>query len=918
MKTRRLLNFTLLLCFFVSLQFAYAQQSGKLKMWYNKPAIYWNEALPVGNGRLAAMVFGNPPSEKIQLNESTFWSGGPSRNDNPDALGVLSAIRQAIFSGNYSGAETMINQNVTAKQLHGSKFQPIGYLNLSFPDDSSYTDYYRELDLEKAVFTATYKVDDVTYKREVFASQPDQVIVIKLTAAQPGKITFSASMTGPLKKSVNVLDANTLEMTGLSSTHEGVTGQVKFDARVKILNSGGSTSADSLKINVSNADEVVILISIATNFTDYKTLLANETDKCINYLSAAEGKSYTEMLNSHLSAYQNYFNRVSFSLGGSPVSDIPTDERIKNFSQTKDKNLVEMYYQFGRYLLISCSQPGGQVASLQGLWNDQVSPPWDSKYTVNINTEMNYWPAEKCNLTEMHEPLVQMIKELSEAGKQTAQTMYGADGWVTHHNTDLWRICGVVDAAYWGMWPMGGAWLSQHLWEKYLYSGDLAYLASVYPVLKSACEFYQDFLIEEPVHNWLVVSPSISPENNPSIRPQSVCAGATMDNQLLFDLFTKTIKAANLLNADSALMVDFKNILDSLPPMQTGKYGQLQEWMEDLDNPNDKHRHVSHLYGLFPGSQISPYTSPELFDAARTSLIYRGDPSTGWSMGWKVNLWARLLDGNHAFKLITNQLILVNPVNPQSGGTFPNFFDSHPPFQIDGNFGCTSGITEMLLQSHDGAIHLLPALPDDWNSGDVNGLRAYGGFEVDFDWINGQVQKIEIKSNLGGNCRIRVPNEVVLIEGMTPASGINPNPFFATAEIKTPIIKDSSKIDPLNLKPTLLYDLPTQAGGTYTITGITGVKRSDSPIPQSYSLEQNYPNPFNPLTKIIYFVPKKSHITLKVYNLLGQEVASLFEGIQQAGNYTATFDGSGLSSGLYLYRMTAENFTDAKKAVLLK
>jgi alpha-L-fucosidase 2 len=918
MKTRRLLNFTLLLCFFVSLQFAYAQQSGKLKMWYNKPAIYWNEALPVGNGRLAAMVFGNPPSEKIQLNESTFWSGGPSRNDNPDALGVLSAIRQAIFSGNYSGAETMINQNVTAKQLHGSKFQPIGYLNLSFPDDSSYTDYYRELDLEKAVFTATYKVDDVTYKREVFASQPDQVIVIKLTAAQPGKLTFSASMTGPLKKSVNVLDANTLEMTGLSSTHEGVTGQVKFDARVKILNSGGSTSADSLKINVSNADEVVILISIATNFTDYKTLLANETDKCINYLSAAEGKSYTEMLNSHLSAYQNYFNRVSFSLGGSPVSDIPTDERIKNFSQTKDKNLVEMYYQFGRYLLISCSQPGGQVASLQGLWNDQVSPPWDSKYTVNINTEMNYWPAEKCNLTEMHEPLVQMIKELSEAGKQTAQTMYGADGWVTHHNTDLWRICGVVDAAYWGMWPMGGAWLSQHLWEKYLYSGDLAYLASVYPVLKSACEFYQDFLIEEPVHNWLVVSPSISPENNPSIRPQSVCAGATMDNQLLFDLFTKTIKAANLLNADSTLMVDFKNILDSLPPMQTGKYGQLQEWMEDLDNPNDKHRHVSHLYGLFPGSQISPYTSPELFDAARTSLIYRGDPSTGWSMGWKVNLWARLLDGNHAFKLITNQLILVNPVNPQSGGTFPNFFDSHPPFQIDGNFGCTSGITEMLLQSHDGAIHLLPALPDDWNSGDVNGLRAYGGFEVDFDWINGQVQKIEIKSNLGGNCRIRVPNEVVLIEGMTPASGINPNPFFATAEIKTPIIKDSSKIDPLNLKPTLLYDLPTQAGGTYTITGITGVKRSDSPIPQSYSLEQNYPNPFNPLTKIIYFVPKKSHITLKVYNLLGQEVASLFEGIQQAGNYTATFDGSGLSSGLYLYRMTAENFTDAKKAVLLK
>ena len=914
-----LLNSSLLLCFFLSLQFVNAQQSGKLKMWYNKPAIYWNEALPVGNGRLGAMVFGNPPGEKIQLNESTFWSGGPSRNDNPDALGALSAIRQAIFSGNYSGAETMINQNVTAKQLHGSKFQPIGYLNLSFPDDSSYTDYYRELDLEKAVFTATYKVEDVTYKREVFASQPDQVIVVRLTADQPGKLTFSASMSGPLRKSVNALEPATLELTGLSSTHEGVTGQVKFNARTKIIASGGTTSIDTTTINVTNADEVLILISIATNFVDYKTLTANEIDKCINYLSAAEGKSYTEMLNSHLSAYQNYFNRVSFSLGGSPVSDTPTDERIKNFKQTKDKNLVEMYYQFGRYLLISCSQPGGQVASLQGLWNDQVSPPWDSKYTVNINTEMNYWPAEKCNLTEMHEPLIHMIKELSEAGKQTAQTMYGADGWVTHHNTDLWRICGVVDAAYWGMWPMGGAWLSQHLWEKYLYSGDLAYLASVYPVLKSACEFYQDFLIEEPVHNWLVVSPSISPENNPSIRPQSICAGATMDNQLLFDLFTKTIKAANLLKADSALMVDFKIILDHLAPMQTGKYGQLQEWMEDLDNPNDKHRHVSHLYGLSPSNQISPYSSPELFYAARQSLIYRGDASTGWSMGWKVNLWARLLDGNHALKLITDQLTWVNPVNPQTGGTFPNFFDSHPPFQIDGNFGCTSGITEMLLQSHDGAIHFLPALPEDWDAGDVSGLRAYGGFEVSFSWERGQVQRIVIKSNLGGNCRIRVPNEVVLIGSMSPASGINPNPFFDTPEIKTPIIKDSSKIEPLSLKPTLLYDLPTQAGGTYTITGITGVKQLDSPIPQSFVLEQNYPNPFNSSTVISFSLPSKSSALLKVFDIMGREVATLVNEELAAGNYSRRWNASNISSGVYFYRLkTNTGYIQTKKLLLLK
>ncbi len=829
MKTKQLINFTLLLCFFLSLQYANAQQDVELKMWYNNPASVWNEALPVGNGRLGGMVHGDPVREKIQLNEITFWSGGPSRNDNTNALNALSEVRQLIFDGQYSEAETIINENMTAEQLHGSMFQPIGNLFLPFTDHSNYTDYYRELDLETAVATTTYKVDDVTYKREVFASQPDQVIVIRLTASEPGKLTFSANMNGPLKETVRAVDSNTLEMTGLSSTHERVTGQVRFDARLKVLNTGGSTDSASIRINVSNADEVVILVSVATNFTDYETLTANETEKCINYLSAAETKSYTELLNSHLSAYQNYFNRVSLNLGGTSLfSDVPTDERIENFSETKDKELVTMYYQFGRYLLISCSQPGGQPATLQGLWNDQVYPPWDSKYTININTEMNYWPAEKCNLAEMHEPLVQMLKELSETGQQTAQTMYGCDGWVTHHNTDLWRICGVVDGAYWGMWPMGGAWLSQHLWEKYLYSGDLEYLASVYPVLKSACEFYQDFLIEEPENNWLVVSPSISPENSPPVHSPSICAGATMDNQLLFDLFTKTIKAANLLDIDSVLMVDFKNILDRLPPMQIGRLGQLQEWMEDWDSPTDQHRHVSHLYGLCPSNQISPYTSPQLFDAARTSLIYRGDVSTGWSMGWKVNLWARLQDGNHALKLITDQLTLVDPGNPTMGGTFPNFFDSHPPFQIDGNFGCTSGITEMLLQSHDGAIHFLPALPDEWVTGEVSGLRAYGGFEVDFNWEDGAVKEIVITSNLGGNCRIRVPNDVALIDGtlLDSASGTNPNPFFATAEIKDPIIVNSSILNPVDLEPTFLYDLSTEAGETYTIIDRNALPKS--------------------------------------------------------------------------------------------
>ena len=811
------------LCMFQTLQLTHAQQGGKLKMWYDKPAKVWNEALPIGNGRIAAMVFGDPAKEKLQLNESSFWSGGPSRNDNPDGMKGLDSIRYYIFNGNYVRANELSNKYLTAKQLHGSMFQTIGNLNLTFNGAENYTDYYRELDLGRAVFTTTYKVGNVLYKREVFASQPDQVIVMRLTASESGKLSFTASFDSELQKSVKALDTHTLEMTGLSSSHEGVTGQVKFDARAKIITSGGATTVSSDKINVSNANEVTILISIATNFVDYKTLTANEVEKCTNYLALAEKKAYPIMLKSHIAAFQKYFNRVSFDLGTSPAAHFPTDTRIKNFSKSVDPELVSMYYQFGRYLLICSSQPGGQPANLQGIWNGSNNPMWDSKYTININTEMNYWPAEKCNLTEMHEPLVQMIKELSETGKETAKVMYGSNGWVAHHNTDIWRITGVVDFADAGQWPMGGAWLSQHLWEKYIYSGDVKYLESVYPILKSACEFYKDFLIEEPTHKWLVVSPSVSPENTPSGHRSALVAGATIDNQLLFDLFSKTIRAAKLLKKDKALTADFQKILDRLPPMQIGRLGQLQEWMEDWDNPRDQNRHVSHLYGLFPSNQISPFSTPKLFDAARTSLIYRGDVSTGWSMGWKVNLWARLLDGNHARKLISDQLTLVDPVKGGfggGGGTYPNFFDAHPPFQIDGNFGCTSGITEMLLQSQDGAIYILPALPDDWKDGSISGLRAYGGFDVSFTWENNRVQKVIITSHLGGNCRIRVSNDMVLANGkeLKQASGENPNPFFATVKVKDPLISSEANLHEVNLKPTLMYDLSTVAGKTYIIT----------------------------------------------------------------------------------------------------
>jgi len=811
-------NIFVSLLLFVFVLNANADKGGSLKLWYDKPAKVWNEALPIGNGRLAAMVFGDPKNEKLQLNEATIWSGGPSRNDNPDGLAGLADIRKAIFEGDYKKADDLSNKHLTARQLHGSKFQMAGNLNLTFEGHDSYTDYYRELDLQNAVFTTTYKVDGVNYKREVFASQPDQVIAVKLSADKKGMLSFTAGFDSPLKQAINKPAENVIEMTGLSGNHEGVTGQVKFNTQAKVLNVGGRLSASEAGIKVENADEVVIYISIATNFVDYKTLTANESEKCADFLKQLEGKSYSKIKEQHISAFRKYFDRMSLDLGTSEAAKLPTDIRIRDFKNSIDPELVSMYFQFGRYLLISCSQPGGQPANLQGLWNGSPNPMWDSKYTININTEMNYWPAEKCNMSEMHYPLIEMIKELSETGKPTARVMYGSDGWVAHHNTDIWRITGVVDFANAGQWPMGSAWLSQHLWEKYLYTGDKNYLKSVYPVLKSACEFYQDFLVEEPKNKWLVVSPSVSPENTPSGHKSALSAGTTMDNQLLFDLFSKTIEAAQILKTDAKLVSEFKAILDRLPPMQIGKHGQLQEWIEDWDNPNDKHRHVSHLYGLYPGNQISPVTSPELFDAARTSLVQRGDVSTGWSMGWKVNLWARLLDGNHARKLISDQLTLVDPVRSgYNGGTYPNFFDAHPPFQIDGNFGCTAGIAEMLLQHHDGDIYFLPALPDDWKDGEVRGLKTYGGFEIDFSWKNGKVHKVKITSTLGGNCRLRLPNSLAAVKGLKVAKGVNPNPFFAKPQIKKPLISSQAGLNPVKLKETKLYDLLTKAGKIYIL-----------------------------------------------------------------------------------------------------
>ncbi len=832
--------------------YLYAQPDA-LKLWYNQPATVWEEALPLGNGRLGAMVFGRVSKERIQLNDNTLWSGFPESGNNPDGPKYLPQVRKAVFEGDYTKATELWKK---MQGPYSARYLPLGDLLLDFnlKDSSSVQSYYRDLHLADAIATVTYQSGGITYQRETFISHPDKVMIVKITSDRKNAINFNAGLSSKLKFKVSPVAKDHLILKGkapkyvanrpydpIQVAYNDWNGEgMNFEIHLKVKAEGGKTIKSGDHLKVVGANSVTLYISSGTSFNgfDQSPGIAgkNPSVEPLQNINNVQKKEYSKIKKTHIQDHQALFNRVSFKLAlQADALKLPVNERMVRLNKgAADNHLQMLYYQFGRYLMIASSRPGSRPTNLQGIWNDHVQPPWGSNYTTNINTEMNYWLAENTNLSECHQPLFDFMEELAINGAKTAQTNYNIkEGWAAHHNSDLWAKTSPTGGydldpkgmPRWSAWPMAGAWFCQHLWQHYQYTGNHVFLKEkAYPLMKGASLFLLNWLIEDEGTGYLVTNPSTSPENTVKIegKEYQLSKSSTMDIALINELFTNTIKTSEILGIDPDLRGKLQASLSRLMPYQIGQYGQLQEWFKDWDDPKDQHRHLSHLFGLYPGDQITMQQSPELAAAAKQSLIHRGDESTGWSMAWKINWWARLLDGNHAHKMILSGLNYIDPTSTRlemsGGGAYPNLFDAHPPFQIDGNFGATAGITEMLLQSHAGEINLLPALPDAWPSGEIKGIKARGNFELAITWEGGKLKESTLISLAGGNCRLRTTIPVQIIGANSKsAQGENPNPLMVP--FGKPIYKKAKNapLQEINKPGEYLIDFKTEKGKSYHI-----------------------------------------------------------------------------------------------------
>ena len=757
-------------------------------LWFRKPAAEWNRALPVGNGRLGAMIFGGTAEEHIQLNETTLWSGGPYNPVVKGASAALPEIRRLLFAGDVPGAHDLFGRTMMGVPYEQQKYQPLGDLLIAFPGHERATNYRRELSLDDAIARVSYEVGGVTFTRELFASAPDQTIVIRLTASRAGALTFSAQLHGVRNPAhsnygtdyfrMDALAPNELRLTGKNSAYLGIAGKLTYEARLfaRTANERGTITVDRRTLRVAGADTVTIVLAAATSFVNYHDVSGNPAERVRAVLDRTRAREYSALKEDHVAEHAKWFQRVLLTLEGTApdVLALPTDERIARYATASDPQLAALYYQFGRYMLMASSRPGTEAANLQGIWNDNPNPWWDAKYTININLPMNYWPAETGNLGEMVGPLDALVRDLAVTGAETAREHWGARGWVVHQNTDLWRATAPMDGPSWGAWPVGGAWLMTNLYEHYRFSLDSAYLRSIYPQLRDQARFLLDILVAHPTKGWLVTAPSNSPENYPawpgngeffdevsgiSLSAYTMAAGPTMDMQIIRELLAEFGQAATLLNADSALAAQVHAARARLAPNQVGKHGQLQEWLEDWEDLEPEHRHLSPLWGLYPGSEITPEATPALAKAAAVTLDRRGTGGCGWSYGWKMGLRARLHDGDRSLEQLRALL---------TKSSLPNLFSlCGRALQVDGNLGASAAIAEMLVQSHRDVIQLLPALPAEWKTGEVRGLRARGGFEVDVAWADGHVTRASVRALGARLCRLQAANVLRVIANGT-------------------------------------------------------------------------------------------------------------------------------------------------------